>query len=296
MMQLVFLGTGGSTPTKERGMPAIALQRDGDVFLFDCGEGTQMQAMKFDVNIAKIAAIFITHTHGDHVIGIAGLVRTLALNKRPKPLEIFVPAGEEKKITTLLTFDKALIGYPVIVKGISSGVIYKGKDFTISAFRLNHRVPTVGYVFRENDRRHFDKEKCMRLGLKGTMFRDLIAKGSITVNGKRVSLSSVSTQERGKSIVYAGDTRPVASTVNAAKGADVLIHESSFADMHKSLAKERLHSTAGEAAKIAKKAGCKSLFLIHLSARYKNHEQLLKDAKSVFKNAQIARDGMRVEV
>ncbi len=295
-MQLIFLGTGGSTPTKERGLPAVALQRGGDVFLFDCGEGTQMQAMKFGVNLAKITAVFITHTHGDHIIGIAGLVRTLALNKRPKPLEIYVPKGEERKITTLLTFDKALIGYPILVKGISSGVVYKGKDFTISTFGLNHRVPTVGYVFRENDKRHFDKEKCKRLGLKGTMFRDLIAKGSLMVNGKRVSLASVSTRERGKSIVYAGDTRPVATTVKAARGAEVLIHESSFADMHQDLAKERLHSTAGEAARIAKKAGCKSLFLIHLSARYKNHEQLLKDAKSVFKNAQIASDGMRVEV
>ncbi len=293
---IVFLGTGGSMPTKDRGLPAVSVEHEGEMLLFDCGEGTQMQAMRFGVNLSKLRAIFVTHTHGDHVIGIAGLVRTLAISKRQAPLRIFVPKGEEKMILSLLTFDRAIIDYPIVIEGIGAGTVYKGKDFTVSAFKLSHSVPTVGYVLKENDRPKFIKEKCIRLGIKGVMFQELIKKGYVMVKGKRIKLADVSTKTVGKKMVYATDTRPTQATVTAAKDADLLIHESSFAHEHHERAKERSHSTAREAAHIAKKARVKMLVLFHISARYKAHGQHISDAKEVFKNSQAAKDGLRITI
>src|SRR5271169_2664841 len=130
-IKLVMLGTVGSSPTKARSMPSVALTYDGDVFLFDCGEGTQLQMIRYGVNSSKLKAIFISHTHGDHVIGIAGLVRTLALNRRPNPLIILVPSGYEHIIKSLISFDKAILGYSIIIKGIRTGEVYKGKGYSI---------------------------------------------------------------------------------------------------------------------------------------------------------------------
>ena len=151
-MKITFLGTGGSIPTAERGLPAMSLEYNGAVYLFDCGEGTQMQMLKFGVNAHRIRAIFITHMHGDHVIGVAGLIRSMALYGRTEPLEIFVPGGEEGKLEPLLTFDKVKIGYPILIRKARSGALYKGKDFTVSAFALKHSVKTFGYRFKEDDR------------------------------------------------------------------------------------------------------------------------------------------------
>ena len=294
MIKTIFLGTGGSTPTKARGLPAIAIEHEGEVFLLDCGEGTQRQAMTFGVNIARIRAIFISHAHGDHILGLAGLVRTMALNQRQKSLQIFVPAGEEKYVNTLLTFDRALIGYPIEVKGIRSGTVYKGDDFTVSAFKLNHMIDTVGYAFKENDRVRFITEKCAKLGIKDRMFRQILDDGYIKIQGKRISLASVTYKVMGKCVVYATDTRPTASTVKAVAGADVLIHESSYTDDLKDMAKERYHSTVAEAAAVAKKARCKSLLLFHLSARYKDTTAVLKEARKIFKNTNVAEDGTTI--
>ncbi len=294
MLKIIFLGTSGSTPTKERSMPSVAIEKEGEIYLFDCGEGAQMQAMKYGVNISKIKAIFITHTHGDHIIGLAGLVRTMALNKNQKELRIFVPMHEEQKILSLLTFDKALLDYPIIIEGIKSGIVYKGDDFEVSAFKLNHRVPTFGYVFKERDKTRFIKEKCHKLGIKGTMFSVLMKNGSIKVKGRTVKLKEVTYMVKGRKIVYATDTRPTKSTENAAKDADILIHETSYSFQLKKLAKERYHCTAKEAAMIAKKAKCKKLILFHPSARYRDTAILVKEAKETFINSEMAKDGMRI--
>lgn len=294
MMELTFLGTSGSTPTKDRNMPSVALVRDGDIYLFDCGEGTQMQIFRNSLNISRVKAIFITHTHGDHIIGIAGLIRTLALNRRQTPLEIFVPAGEENKIKILLTFDKALIEYPVLIKGVKPGVVFKGKDFEVSAFRLNHTITTLGYTFKENDKIRFMKKECAALGLKGTMFRELGSKGSLKVNGKLIKLKDVTTKTKGVKIVYAADSRPTQNTINSAKDADLLIHETSFGEEMKKLARERGHCTALEAAQMAKKAKCKRLVMFHFSARYNDSGVLQNEARKVFKNSDAAKDGMKI--
>lgn len=296
MMKVTMLGTSGSLPTVNRHMPAVAIVHDGGTYLFDCGEGTQSQMLKYGINMFKVRAIFLSHAHGDHIIGVAGLVRTLALQGRQEPLLIFVPQGEEKVIKNLIIFDQAIINYPIILKGVRAGVIYKGKDFEISAFRVRHTIPALGFVFKENDKRRFIVDKAKALGLKGTMFSELQKKGRLKVGKKVVTLSSITTEQLGKKVAYATDTRPVAETATAAKGADLLIHEAAYSDNEQALAKERGHSTAREAAQVAKKAKAKMLLITHISARHKTATQLLKEAKEVFQNTLAPNDGYVIEI
>ncbi len=296
MINITFLGTTGAAPTKERSLPSVAMVHEGDIFLFDCGEGTQMQMLKFGISTQRLKAIFLSHAHGDHIIGIAGLIRTLALNNRKDELQIFVPKGSEPAIRSLVVFDKAILNYPVRIVGIGTGKVYEGKGYAVSAFKLTHNISTLGYVFKEDDRLKFDKEKCKRLGLKGTMFAELLAKGSISAKGKRVTLKSVTSLQHGKKVVYATDTRPSVETVHNAQGADLLIHESSFGSEQKKLALLRKHSMATEAAEIAKKAKVKNLILTHFSARYRDTTPLVKEARAIFKNTTAATDGYKISI
>jgi len=295
-MRLIFIGTAGSTPTKFRGLPSVAIDYNSEIFLFDCGEGTQRQMMQFSVNIAKIKAIFLTHTHGDHVLGIAGLVRTLALNRRTEPLEIYVPKGGEDLVATLISFDKAVMNYKIIIKSIKEGEVYKGRDFSISAFKLLHTTNTLGFVFKEQDKLKFLKPKIKGLGLKGEDFRKLIKNKSIKVGNKTIKLKDLTFSKPGRKIVYATDTRPTSETSKAAKGADIFIHESTYSNAEKELAKLRYHSTSIEAATVAKKAGAKRLLLTHPSARYRDEKILVGEARKVFKNTEIAKDGMIINL
>ena len=296
MIDVTILGTAGSLPTKDRSLPALVLAYDGNSMLFDCGEGAQMQMQRYGVNPSKLKAIFLSHIHGDHVIGIAGLVRTLALNNRKEELKIFIPEGFQNAIKNLIVFDKPIIGYPINIIGIKSGVIYKGNGFSVSAFKLNHNVSTYGFVFKENDRIRFIKDKCKKLGIKGTMFSELEKKGYVYVGVKKITTKGLTTFRPGKKLVYATDTRPTATTVAAAKGADVLIHESSFTHEYGELAAKRKHSTVTEAAGIAKKAHVKMLVLMHFSARYKDLTGIEKEARTIFKNTVAAKDGYRFSV
>ena len=295
-IRVVMLGTSGSSPTKARHLPSTAVVYNGDVYLFDCGEGTQMQMLKYGVNISKVKAIFISHLHGDHVIGIAGLIRTLAMNNRKEPLFIFVPKGYERSIKCLVDFDKAVVNYQVNVFGIRSGIVYSEGGISVSAFRLNHTIPTFGYAFRENDRLRFDERKAKAAGLKGEMFSRIMKKGNMKIGRSRVMLKDVTWLQRGKSIVYVTDTRPVTTTLHESKGADLLIHEASYLDSEGKLARERKHSTALEAARLARKAGARRLVLTHISARYKHDSQAQKEARKLFKNTDVASDGYAITI
>ncbi|MGC8648761.1 MAG: ribonuclease Z [Candidatus Micrarchaeia archaeon] len=295
-MIITFLGTSGSTPTKNRNLPSVAINYNGEVLLFDCGEGTQRQALINSVNIAKIDKIFISHIHGDHTIGLAGLIRTMALNNREKPLYIFVPKEAEKNILELLNFDKISFKYKIIIEEIKSGVIFKGKDYKIKAFKLKHSTITYGFIFQENDKVRFLKDKCKKLGIKGLMFKELKEKGKIKINNKIIKLNEVTYNVTSKKIVYATDTRPCISTINAATNADLLIHDATYDNNMKTFAVERMHSTASEAATIAKKAKCKKLALFHISSRYKDIDILKNEATIIFKNSFVPNDGMKIEI
>ena len=296
MIKVTFLGTSGSTPTKERGMPSVAITYNGDVYLFDCGEGTQMKMLSYGINISKVNAIFLTHAHGDHIIGIAGLIRTMAMLQRKKDLVIYIPKGYEKEIMSLIVFDRAMIGYKITVKGIGGGLVHKGDGFTVGAFKVSHQISTYGYVFKEDDKLRFMKEKAQKLGIRGEKFSELQRKKRIKIDGRTITLRSVTNLVQGKKIVYATDTRPSSATVAAAKGADLLVHESNYADKEKKLALQRKHSTAAEAAQIAKSAKVKQLVLIHLSARHRDVGPLLSDARKIFKNTTVANDGENISI
>lgn len=296
MLKITFLGTAGSTPTPTRNLPSISIEYDGSMFLFDCGEGTQRQMMLYNLNIFKLKAIFLTHLHGDHSIGVAGLVRTLALMRRTTPLYIYAPKGDERALKPLLEFDRALIGYEIKILPLKSGVTYKDKSFTISAFKVKHTIDTYGLVFKENDKIHFLKEKIRNSGLKGQMFQELLKKRKITVRNRTIKLKDVTQVNYGKKVTYATDTRPLKSIIDAARNSNLLIYEATYASSEKHLAKERFHSTAEEAATLARASKSRNLILTHVSARYKNPNMLLKEARRIFKNTEIARDGMTVNV
>jgi ribonuclease Z len=294
MIKLTFLGTSGSAPTKKRGLPSVALEYDGGLYLFDCGEGTQRQMLLYDVNPSDLNAIFISHVHGDHVIGIAGLLRTMALNRRTRPLDIFVPKGYEGAIRALIGFDRAFMGYEIRINAVAEGAVYNGDRFSVEAFRLSHSITSYGYIFAEDDRTHFIKEKAVSLGLRGKMFSELLVKRRMRVGGKLIRLSDVTTKEKGAKLVYVADTRPMAATAKKAAGADLLIHESTYSAELGQLAAERMHSTAADAAKIAKRAKVTRLILFHISARYKNDRKLTSEAKEIFNNSEVAKDGLKV--
>ncbi len=297
MFDITILGTSGSAPTKERGLSSVALEHDGEIYLFDCGEGTQRQMQLYGVNISKVSTVLITHTHADHMLGIAGLFRTMALYKRSKDLSIYFPDGFQEGIESLIKFDKAFMTFNIkLVPVKKSGTIMAGKDFEIRAFKLNHSIKCYGYVFKENDRMQFIKDKCRRLSIKGKAFKELQSKGKTTVNSRVITLSEVTTKKPGLKFAYAVDTRPTATTAIAAKGADILIHEATYGGDLAKLAKERKHSTSVEAAEIAKSAEAKKLIITHFSTRYKTSESLVSEARAVFKESYAAYDGMKLHV
>ncbi|MGC8495837.1 MAG: ribonuclease Z [Candidatus Micrarchaeia archaeon] len=293
MIKVTFLGTSGSTPTKSRNLPSVALEYNGGLYLFDCGEGTQRQIMRYSLNISKIKAIFVSHIHGDHVIGIAGLIRTMALNRRQEPLYIYVPSGYEGAIKQLIVFDKAIISFNIIIMPIESGTIYKGDGFYVKAFKLSHSVLTYGFIFVENDKQRFIVQKATELGLKGKMFSELQLKKNIKLNGSNIKLSDVTYTEKGLKVCYITDTRPVTPS-KTSLGADLLIHEATFAESEKELAKERWHSTGQDAARVALRIKARKLVLMHFSARYKSTSKIVNEARQIFNDTVAAKDGMSI--
>ncbi len=288
MFKLTFLGTSASIPTVDRGMPSIAL-RGKELYLWDCGEGAQRQMMKYKVGFGSIKGIFLTHLHLDHFLGIFGLIETLRLSTSfAQPLKIFAP----KKFKELLINRWDFLD----VQEMKQGLLLKDQEAAISAFKVRHAKESFGLVYKEHDRVKFHEEKAHKLGLKGPMFREIQEKGYVMAGKKRIELEDVSWVKQGLKIVYTGDCLPSRSTVEAAKGADVLIHDATFAKEFEKEAQERNHSTAEQAAEVAKQAGTKRLILTHISGRYKDTAELLKEAQAIFPNTSVAEDGMSIEL
>lgn len=285
MFEIIFLGTSGGTPTIERNLPSIAIKYKNRLYLWDCGEGTQRQLMKYRVGYGSIDGIFITHPHLDHYLGLFGLIETLKLSKTQRPLSIFAP----KNLT--------VPDYPFIKSTqISSGKLLKEPEFSISSYPIKHVKNSYGFVFSESDRIKFHEDKAHGLGLAGSMFREIQKKGKLKVGSETIMLRDVSWLKKGRKIVYSGDARPDSKTILQAKNADLLIHEATFDSSLKAEAIERCHSTALEAAEVAKKAGVKKLILTHISPRYTDPAILLEEARSVFPQTEIAYDGLRIEI
>lgn len=282
-MKITFLGTSGGVPSVNRGMPSISLKYDRYLFLFDCGEGTQRQMMKYKVGYGSVDAIFITHPHLDHYLGLYGFLETLKLSN-PKPLAIVGPRQ-------IVLRNYSFINYKVVRKG----TVFEKPGFKILAYPVKHTKSSYCYIFQEDEKVKFNDEKAKSLGITGKKFSDIEKAGFIEIGGKIVNLEEVSFLKQGRKIAYTGDIRDN-SIVDIIKGADVLIHEATFDESRKKEAEERMHSTAMDAAIVANKAGVKKLILTHISPRYSDPSILLQQAKEIFENTQIAEDGMIVDV
>jgi len=300
-MKLVFLGTSGSIPTVQRGLPAIALKRDRELLLFDCAEGTQRQMALAGLSPMKLSKIFITHLHGDHFLGLAGLVQTLSLMGRTKKLEVYCPPGMKERIERYLGIPFFTLMFEVEVHELEPGEELVQEGYAIKTCGVEHPVPALAYALIEDPRPgKFYPEKAIALGVKpGPDFSRLKAGQSIKLrDGRVIKPEQVTSHPRpGRKVVYAGDTRPCESVTELARGADVLIHDCTLADELAERAAETGHSTPAEVAKIAKLADVKQLVLVHISPRYEDDDSaLLAQAKQIFPNTVIARDLMELDV
>ncbi|MCS7118817.1 MAG: ribonuclease Z [Archaeoglobaceae archaeon] len=298
LFKLVFLGTSGTVPCAERNPSAIFVQYSKHRFLFDCGEGAQRQIIIYKLGFRNLDNIFITHMHTDHFIGLFGLIETFSLNGRKKDLNFYTPSPEILEALFEI-FGYENLDFELKVKKASDGDEICFPGFKIVVFKTEHIVQSVGYALIEQDSRKFEREKALSLGIPPGPIYAKLKRGEIVLwNGKIVTPDMVlGDLKKGRRIVYTGDTRPSERTVKIAEKADLLIHDASFGEELKEWAIETGHSTAKEAAEIAKKANVKRLILTHISSRYsKNFEKLLEEARSVFENTDLAEDFLEIRL
>ena len=298
-MKVVFLGTGGSWPTKFRNVMSIALQFGSETILFDCGEGTQRQMTYTNVSFMKIKRIFITHFHADHFLGIPGLLQTMNLNDREEELHIYGPEGTIELVKTMLSLGYFRPNFDIYVHDLRPDEVIAGNGYTVRAVKVCHNVPAYGYVFQENDRPgKFNKPRALELGIpEGPLFGRLQRGQSIEIDGKVITPDMVlGPPRKGLKIAYSGDTAPCDSLLEASRDSDLLIHESTFTEDMAEKARKFGHSTAKGAAELAKKAGVLRLALVHLSPRYERPEPVLNEAKSVFENTFVPDDLEEIEI
>jgi len=298
MLEIVFLGTGSGIPTPNRNHASIWMRHEGEYILFDCGEGTQRQIFKARLNFMRINRIFITHWHADHWAGLIGLLLTMNLEERRRPLHVYGPEAD-RFVSDILDLGYwgtkfKVIAEPVPYDGDEITTLVKTHDFAITSIPVEHSVPAVAYCFKQHDRWNVDIKKASKLyGLRqGPLVGKLKETGKITLKGKEITLHDVGILKRGVKVAYSGDTRRCENMIKLAKDADVLIHDTTFAEE----VEDRMHTGAKEAAQIAKTAHVKKLILTHFSRRYRDLSELENDAKAIFKNTVAAKDFMRMTV
>ncbi|MCK9322701.1 MAG: ribonuclease Z [Candidatus Methanomethylophilaceae archaeon] len=289
MLDLLFLGTGASVPSRDRALPCVAVRVGRDIILFDCGEGSQRQMMISPWSFMKVTGIFITHMHGDHILGLPGLLQTMGLSGRKDPLIVCGPKGFKAGLIGVLSVCEGKISYDLDIRELEPEDTIHFNKFTISSFKTEHNTSSLGYILRETGLRgKFDEVKAKGFGIVPGPDFARIQKGE-TVNG--VTPEMIMGPERpGCSIVYSGDTIPCEPLFNAAKDALVLIHEATYSHDDIDLAKEHWHSTATQAAITARDAGCVSLILIHVSNRYDDRKLIENEAKKIFENTFLVDD------
>ena len=295
MLEITFLGTSAAVPSRDRAMSALAVKQGPSVTLFDCAEGTQRQLMVSKLSFMKIDAIFISHMHGDHVFGLPGLIQTMDLCARDRPITICGPVGISQTVEKLLTSCETELNFEVEVKELSPGDVVQLRDANVTAFATEHGTPSLGYIYRENDLRgRFDKAKAISLGLSPGPDFAKIQNGE-TVRGVRPE-EIIGPSRPGMSAAYTGDTISLDSIADACSGVDLLIHESTYSDDDTDLAEKNLHSTCVQAAETAAKAKVRALVLTHISNRYDSPDTMLEHARKVFPETYVASDMDTFEV
>ncbi|MBN8470172.1 ribonuclease Z [Corallococcus exiguus] len=301
LLRLTFLGTSAAQPTLHRGLSGLAVKADADLLLFDCGEGTQRQMVRFGTGFTVDAAFF-THFHADHYLGIIGFLRTLGMMGRTEPMHLYGPPPARRLLHQAVHLGLESLAFPVEIHELKDGDSVRRNGYTVQAVGVDHRIHALGYVLAEDGRPgRFHLEKARELGVpEGPSFGKLQKGESITLpDGRVVKPEDVLGESRsGRRLVISGDTRPCPSLVQAAKDADLLVHESTFSDDEQARALETRHSTAREAAQVARDAGAKRLILTHLSSRHDTDPgRLLTQAREAFKGpVEVAFDGLTVEL
>ncbi|MDH5459489.1 MAG: ribonuclease Z [Candidatus Bathyarchaeota archaeon] len=300
-LRVIFLGTAGSVPTPKRSLPAILIQRKGEQLMFDCGEGVQRQMIKAKAGFHRKMKVFITHMHGDHVLGLPGLIQTMALLDRERKLEVYGPPGIKRFIEAIRETVQFVLTFPVEIHEIEeAGVVCEEEEYAVKAVWANHVIPSLAYALVEKPRPgKFYPEKAKALGVpEGTLWSKLQHGHKVKLLDGRVIKpeQAVGPPRPGRKIVYTGDIRPFRGVVKFAAGADLLIHDATLDDALAEKAEEDGHSTPSQAAKNARKAKVKQLILMHISARYDDASILLEQAQKIFRNTEVAEDFMRIEI
>jgi ribonuclease Z len=301
MLKITFLGTGGALPSKERNPASIMVNREGELLLFDCGEGAQQQMMRAKTGLVKISAIFLSHYHGDHILGLPGLLQTMGFFDREEKLEIYGPDGLFEMLEAFEKLGTHKLQYQIIPKILAPGDIVQRDGYTVKAVRADHDRPALGFVLEEESRPgRFNREKAVQLGVEpGPKFAKLHRGEDVTLaNGSIIySKDVVGPNRPGRKISYSGDTRETDVFFYESEGADLVIHEATFTSEMAENAYEYGHSTAKGAAKMAKKYNIRRLILTHLSPRLTDEaESVYEDAKTEFENVTVAEDLMEIEI
>jgi ribonuclease Z len=300
MLTATFLGTGAATPTVDRNVAGLAVQREGETILFDCGEGNQRQMMRYGVGFS-FTEIFFTHYHADHILGVTGLLRTMGLQDRTAPVRLYGPRGAQRVLGAAIALGIERNKFPVEIQELRPGDRLTREQYDIVVFETDHRPDTVGFALAEHTRLgRFNPDRARELGIPEGPLWGRLHKGETVVldDGRSIAPADlVGAPRRGRTLVYSGDTRPSLMVVEAARGADLLIHEATFGSDELERAKETGHSTAAEAARVAVEAGARQLVLTHISPRYsRDAPELLAEARAIFPETVVARDGLTVDV
>ena len=297
-LDVVLLGTAASVPTAFRAPAALLVRRGGERLLFDCAEGTQRQLMRSTVGLPDIDAVYLTHYHADHILGLPGMLKTFALRDRDRTLVVHGPAGLEKTMSALRAIHGRL-SYPLRLVEVAPGDVLPGDGYAIHVFPLDHGTPAVGYALVEDERPgRFDNELADQLGVPFGPERGRLQRGEAVAlaNGRVVRPDElIGPARRGRKIVIGGDTGPSKAVVDAAQGADVLVHEATFTQADAERARETNHSTAAEAAQVGAAAGARLLVLTHVSARYRASE-IRDEAQALHPAVVVPRDFDVIEV
>jgi ribonuclease Z len=301
ILRLTFLGTSAAMPTLHRNVSGLAVKADSDLLLFDCGEGSQRQMIRFGTGFS-VDAVFFTHFHADHYLGIIGFLRTLGMGGREQPLTLYGPPPAKKILDAAIHLGVDRLAFPVNVEELRGGEIIRRKGYGVRAVRVDHRVNALGFALEEDLRPgRFDPEVAKKLGVAPGPDFGKLQKGQAVklADGTEVKPEQVMGSARpGRKVVISGDTRPCTTMVEASRGADLLIHEATFSDDEQERALETRHSTAREAGKVAAEAKVKRLVLTHLSSRHDiDPKPLAEQARQEFSGPlDVAYDGFTVEV
>ena len=297
-MEVTFLGTSSAVHSYDRSHPSIAIKAFGKVMLFDCGEGTQRQLIYAKISPMKISEIFISHYHGDHILGLPGLIQSMGFRNRESKLTLYGPRGIEKIKNAIYDLNFDNFDFPIEFIEVGSETLIENEEYIIKSQEVHHNVPSLAYSIEEKKKPRFLRQKAIDLGVPvGPYFGRLHNGEEIEIDGVIIKPEQVlGPPRKGIKITYSGDTEPCSELTAFAKDSTLLIHESTYLNEDKDKAELHGHSTCTDAAETAIESNSKELILTHISTRYQNPKEMLKEAKEIFENTKLAKDLMTIDI